>query len=327
MLLVVFVGLGCEPAEEVVEEPVEEPVDEPEEEVEEYPRRPINLIVPAGAGGGTDVLARALAANAGEHFLQPIIVRNVPGGEFTIGITEVLQSEPDGYTLGLTPTDPLVFAPHQLDLEYDIDDIFFFDTVALGAAALTVNPELGIDNVDDLLEYASENPNELQIAQSNLRFEMCVELLRDAGYEFENVPFPDGGETIAAIAGGHVDISLTSVAAAEGLHEAGQAQIIMTTVPEIVEIEGVPTIADHPEVEEILGQVIDTTLGVIAPQGIPEERIQFIEEALQKTFDEEGFSAMATRMGLPPLHVGMEEFEASTYEEYRIAEDLIERLE
>ncbi len=335
LIMMIFVALlmlglsGCGAPEEAPAPPVSPDTEPPEEAVappaEEYPRSPIFLIVPGGAGGGTDVLARVVAANAGEHFQQPLVVRNVPGGEFTIGITEALQSEPDGYTLALTPSDPLVFAPHTVAPEYDLEDIYFFDTVSMGAAALTINPDLGFESVDELLAYARDNPNELRIAQSNLRFEMCIELLRDAGYEFVNVPFPGGAETTAAIAGGHVDISLTSVAAVQGLHDAGMAKILMTTVPDLVNIDGVPTIEDYPEMNEILGAIIDTPLGIIGPKGIPEERLQFIHEALRKTFEEDGFIAMANRLGLPAFHVGADAFEQQTRAEYEIAKRIIEQ--
>ncbi|GEM_PF-3052760 len=294
---------------------------------EDFPEKPITIIVPAAAGGGTDILTRSFVANAGKHFGQPLIVQNVPGGEFTIGVYRALNSNPDGYTLLSTTTDPLVFAPHIMDVEYGIDDVEFFNTIAMGAAAITVNPNLGIETMDEFLAYAKENPNEIQIAQSSLRFNACIELLREAGFEFENIPFPDGNETVTALAGGHVAAAMTSVAAVEALHKAGNAIILVTSLPGEVEVEGVPNISQFPELEAAIGHIIDTTLGLVGPKGIPQDRVDFINEALNKSLAEEEFIQMSTGAGLPPIQLGPEEFEAKVRAEYSSAAELADKLE
>lgn len=292
-----------------------------------YPERPITIIVPAGAGGGTDILTRSFVANAGNHFGQPLIVQNVPGGEFTIGVYRALTSAPDGYTLLATTTDPLVFAPHIMDVEYDIDDVEFIDTLAMGAAAISVNPRLGIETMEEFLAYVKENPNELQIAQSSLRFNACIELMRDAGFELENVPFPHGSDTVTALAGGHIDAAMTSVAAVEALHQSGNAIILAISLSDEFDIEGVPGISEFPELDAAIGHIVNTTLGLVGPKGIPQDRLDFIFEAVRKSLAEEEFVEMSTNAGLPPIHMGAEAFEAAVRAEFESAKALGDKLE
>lgn len=80
-----------------------------------FPEKPVTFIVPFGAGGSTDILARTIADVMKNHLRQPIIVLNRPGGGGAVGVTEVVRPKPDGYTLGVVSNSALVF-PHMQDL-------------------------------------------------------------------------------------------------------------------------------------------------------------------------------------------------------------------
>ena len=93
-----------------------------------YPDHPITLVVPFGAGGGTDIPARLLAGMMEKRLGQPIVVQNVSGAGGTLGVAQVAAAKPDGYTLGYVPTGTMCLQPHVMKLPYGTDAFDFIGT-------------------------------------------------------------------------------------------------------------------------------------------------------------------------------------------------------
>jgi tripartite-type tricarboxylate transporter receptor subunit TctC len=89
--------------------------------LDRFPTRPIVMIMPTPPGGGTDILGRQLAKAAEKHLGQQIVVENKPGGNGTIGIGQLVQSKPDGYTIGAIWSGAVTTTPHTMQLPYDAD--------------------------------------------------------------------------------------------------------------------------------------------------------------------------------------------------------------
>src|ERR1700748_2845594 len=135
----------------------------------EYPDRPIRLIVPQAAGSATDTLARLLGPELADGLGQPVVVDNRPGGALTVGIDLVAKSSPDGYTIGMGPVGALAITRHMVaKLPYDIErDFQPIALIARGHLMLAVSPQLPVNSVQELIDYAKKNPGKLTNASSS----------------------------------------------------------------------------------------------------------------------------------------------------------------
>ncbi|MFS8978152.1 tripartite tricarboxylate transporter substrate binding protein [Cupriavidus necator] len=128
-----------------------------------YPSRPITLVVPAPPGGATDTLARALAEDLGKRLGQAIIVDNKPGGAGAIAVQAITRGAPDGYTMLLSHSSPLINTPHLYrNVQYDVRrDLAFITELAVGKIVLAVNRDVPARTVQELFDWAAKNPGKV----------------------------------------------------------------------------------------------------------------------------------------------------------------------
>lgn len=279
----------------------------------DYPTGPITIIVPSNPGGSFDLTARTLASVGQEYFGVPLLVKNIPGGGFTIGTEELVNSAPDGYTLHVSSFAPWVYAPQVMEVNYSAKtDAEFITCLVLARQVIAVHKNQPFDTMMELLEYVKENPGEITVAHSSTIHEVWLRALEEEGYIFTPVLFPGGGPATTAAAGGHADVLIGSVAAAIPFHDSGDLKMLMV-VPgsEVKLIEGIPDLEDYPYLKEIFGDTVWVVNGVHAPKGVPEERLEFIREAIKKTFDDTAFQTMLDRLGLEPFYMDSELYYSS----------------
>src|SRR5690606_33025785 len=109
--------------------------------VAEYPERPINMIVPAAPGGGTDTFGRKIADLAEKILNQQITVENRGGGSGTVGLTNIITAKPDGYTIGFVWNSPLTTLPHSLNVPYTKDDYSLLMSIGYSAYTICAQPD------------------------------------------------------------------------------------------------------------------------------------------------------------------------------------------
>ncbi len=135
----------------------------------QYPDKPVRLIVPQAAGSATDTVARILGAELGKELGQQIVIDNRPGGALTIGLDLTAKAEPDGYTICMGPIGALAITRHMVaKLPYDIERDF--QPIALatrGHLLLAVSPTLPFKSVQEVIDYAKDNPGKLLNASSS----------------------------------------------------------------------------------------------------------------------------------------------------------------
>jgi len=124
----------------------------------DYPNKPITMVIPYNAGGGTDTQARALIPTMEEMLGQPINVVNTPGAGGTVGIQEMLTAAADGYMIAGTPTGSIITNPIIQGLEYSIADMEFVGTTGLFQSAIVASGDAPYDTWDEFVAYAQENP-------------------------------------------------------------------------------------------------------------------------------------------------------------------------
>ena len=127
----------------------------------EYPEKPVTLIVPFGAGGATDGLARAILPALQEAVGEDVVVRNVSGGGGTIGAAAAASAKNDGYTMFLSPVAPVTVQPHMRDLPYDVDSFEPICRVSMNPVALHVNKNSPFRSMADVVAAAKANPSKL----------------------------------------------------------------------------------------------------------------------------------------------------------------------
>src|SRR2546427_7685678 len=132
---------------------------------QDFPSKPVRLVVPFPPGGPLDIAGRLIGKELHDRWGQPVIVENKPGG--TIGPEYVVNSAPDGYTLMIISSTPLVTLPHLQKVPYDVlKDLVGVTQTTLLTYALVVNPKEGIGSIQDLIARAKKEPGRLNYASA-----------------------------------------------------------------------------------------------------------------------------------------------------------------
>ena len=127
----------------------------------EFPAKPVTIIVPFSAGGGTDITTRTLAGPMAEALGIEIIVKNTAGAGGTIGAAETARANADGYTIGMMPVGPMTTQPHLRKLPYDPDSFDYICQAYSAPSSLVVRKDSAFNTLQDMLDYAKANPGEL----------------------------------------------------------------------------------------------------------------------------------------------------------------------
>jgi tripartite-type tricarboxylate transporter receptor subunit TctC len=243
-----------------------------------FPDRPIRIIVPVNPGGGTDIFARALQEIVGNSLGQPIIVENRPGASGTIGVQQVVEARPDGHTLGFVWNTPITSAPHTLGTRYTLASIAPVFQVGYSPFALCARPDFPATDLTSMIAAIRARPNTYTWGNEGLGGVMHLgveRILRRLGLEMQTVPFQGAGQTLPAFLGGHITFFGGSLVGAMPAVRAGTARCyFLTTVggnPSAPEGSGVGSLG-LPEM------AITIWWGMIAPQGIPADRMARLTE-------------------------------------------------
>jgi tripartite-type tricarboxylate transporter receptor subunit TctC len=246
-----------------------------------YPNRPIRLVVPYPAGGGTDIVARVLGQKLHESLGQPVVIDNRGGAGGTIGTAAVAKAAPDGYTLVLVPTshviNPSIYAKLAYDTEKDFAPITM---VASTAILMAVNPRVGADTMRGFVEAAKARPQEIAnfgSAGAGTVFHLTGELLKQlTGLPLQHVPYRGGAPTVTALIAGEIPLAFETVLALQPHVRAGTLRALATTSPRrSAAMPEIPTTAEagFPQM------VADNSYALFAPAGTPAVILARLNEA------------------------------------------------
>ena len=278
----------------------------------EYPERPIRLIVPQAAGSATDNAARLLAAVLGPELGQTVLVEDRPGGALTIGLDIVAKSAPDGYTLGMGPIGALAITRHMVkQLPYVIErDFQPIAVVARGQMLLAVSPQLPVNSVKELIDYAKAHPGKLTNASSSNGSpgHVGAELFKFmSGTDIVHVPYRGGAAAIQDLMSGRVDVMFESLQSITPFAKAGKVHAIAVTADHrSAAFPDLPTVAEAG----VPAYVAATWTGVIAPAGVPRVIVDKLNAAINKAMTSQAFVAKFTATGDEPGGGTPEEFAA-----------------
>jgi len=193
-----------------------------------YPDKPIELIVPYPAGGGTDVLARTFAKNLQKQLTKGILVVNKTGAQGTIGLNYLISQKPDGYTLLVVGTD-LVLGPHVGTTTHTYRDVTPLAMINADPMVIFVRADGAFNTVDDLVASAKKNPGAVSIGTSGLMGELNTTTFENkSGIKFNHIPYPGTAPEIVAVLGGQIDAGVTTTAEVSTFVAAGKIKILHT---------------------------------------------------------------------------------------------------
>lgn len=274
-----------------------------EARAETFPAKPITLVVPWPAGGSTDVVTRAMADAASRHLGQPVVVDNKAGASGTLGpATVAATAKPDGYTIVQMPITVYRF-PVMKDKKVTWDPFKDFTyiihmtgyTFVIGARA-----DGKFKTWKDVLDYARANPGKLTYgtpgAGTSLHIGMELISAHDK-IQATHVPFKGGAEVTAALAGGHVDISVEGTSMLP-LIEAGQFRPLMVwTEKRLARWPDTPSLRD-------LGYpwTFDSPWGIAGPKGMDPAVVQKIHDAFKKSLDDPRVLEIMDKHLMPPRY-------------------------
>ena len=244
-----------------------------------YPSRPTKLLVGFGPGGATDLLARAVAQKLSERLGQPVVVENRPGGGSAVAAEAVARAAPDGYTLFMGPSGPMVFAPAvQSKLPYDSVKSFTpIGIVASYPLVLVVGAETPIKSVQDLVAFSKANPDKSNYASSSALFQLSTELFKSrTGARLEHIPFKGSLDGTAAILKGEVLTALIDPGPIVPHVKSGKLRVLAHSGS-----GRNPDFPDSPSLKDLgIDVVVEVFSGVLAPAGTPAPIVERLEREL-----------------------------------------------
>ncbi|WP_224387651.1 tripartite tricarboxylate transporter substrate binding protein [Pseudonocardia sp. ICBG1293] len=277
-----------------------------------YPEDDITFIVPASPGGSTDPIARQFARQLETELGVSVIVQNRDGGGTTVGTNNVLQSRPDGYTIGMFIDSALALIPQLQDLPYEPGDAELLAGIADQPANLAVRADSPWQTAQEFLDDARANPGTIQVANSGAMAVTDLEvrkLAEAAGVDIQSVAFGGGGaEAFKALVGGQVDAVVGRAATFAGDVAAGNVRVLATfgDEPFAAAPGAVPTselgfdVGDTPEV-----------VGIGAPRGLPPQVRDRLVTATNAVAGSEEFQTFVRERGLRPRPQDPQEYQAT----------------
>ena len=251
----------------------------------QYPNKPIKMVVPFPAGGTTDIMARAMAAELQKSFGQAVIVENKAGAGGNIGSDYVAKAAPDGYTLlmGTVGTHAINVSLYP---KMPYDAVKDFSPVSLVAAVpnvLTAAPSLPINSVKDLIDAAKKDPNKITFASSGsgTSIHLSGELFKQlAGVQMTHVPYKGSSAALPDLMSGQVDVMFDNAPSVMPHIKGGKLKAIaVTSSKRSPALPNVPTIAESglPAFEA------SSWFGVLAPAGTPKDIVDKLSQAIVKS--------------------------------------------
>jgi len=276
----------------------------------DYPTKPITLMVPWLAGGGTDTGARILAAIAEKKMGQPIVVINKVGAGSQVGLTELARQKPDGYYIGcvsMPALNTIILDPERKAI-FDIDAFLPIINQVLDPGLIWVKADSPYKTLKDLLDDAKKRPMAVRASTTGILGDdhLAILMMQEAaGVKFRIVHFEGGAQQFTSTLGGQVEVSFDNVGSVVPRVRGGQVRGLAVMDPQRSKF-----LPDVPTTGELgFTQIIsNSTRGILGPKGIPDPVVKKIQAVFSEAMNSPDHMEKMDKAGLAVKPMMGEEF-------------------
>lgn len=265
---------------------------------QDYPNKPVRIIVPFAAGGGTDIFARIWSEGMGKALGQRFIVENQPGAAGAIGTKAGIAAEPDGYTVVAGTASTIAINPHVMGAEIGYQPLTDLKPVALFAYTpwiLVASAKLGVNSIEELIAYGKEHPGELTWGGWTSTGEIARKLFSlRTGIEIQQVPYDGAVAAMNDLVAGRTALATLDYTSARPFVESGDVKALAVTGANRTDLlPDLPSFGDSG-VKDV---DVNSWAGLFAPAGTPDDIVAKLNEETNKAFSDPEVRARLADLG------------------------------
>ena len=284
----------------------------------------VSLIVPYSAGGASDTVARIYASELEQSLGTSIVVSNVTGASGAIGLEQVRNSNPDGYTIAYMPVESTMLKALGFT-DLSTDDFRFIGRAMTIPAAVTVRADAPWDTFEDFVNYAKEHPGEIQVGNSgtgSIWHIAAASIEKECGVQFTHVPFDGAAPAVAALLGGNIQAVTVSPSEVKNNVDSGDFKVLC-----VLGERRSSVVPDVPTAQE-LG--IDITIqgwgGFAVPKDTPQAVIDILEKASETAINSDSVKKTLADRGYEHAYLSGSDMDQKASEELAYYSELIPEL-
>ena len=284
----------------------------------------VSLIVPYSAGGASDTVARIYASELEQSLGTSIVVSNVTGASGAIGLEQVRNSNPDGYTIAYMPVESTMLKALGFT-DLSTDDFRFIGRAMTIPAAVTVRADAPWDTFEDFVNYAKEHPGEIQVGNSgtgSIWHIAAASIEKECGVQFTHVPFDGAAPAVAALLGGNIQAVTVSPSEVKNNVDSGDFKVLC-----VLGESRSSVVPDVPTAQE-LG--IDITIqgwgGFAVPKDTPQAVIDMLEKASETAINSDSVKKTLADRGYEHAYLSGSDMDQKASEELAYYSELIPEL-
>lgn len=299
-----------------------------------YPEKPINMVIPYGTGGASDLGGRALAMSAAEYLGQPIMVSNQPGASGTTGSFKVLKSKADGYTVLLSRVSSQAMYPAQKikNKLYEWDSFDILTIIEVNPYVIAVRDDSPYKTLDDLGAAIKANPGKLKFAHSGvgtplyLGPQMLSMMAGGKPTDVVGVPFKADGDSKMALMGGQVDFLFVNLAGLVDQIKAGSLRALgICRADRHPDFPNMPCTAEMPKYKDLA--YLAGWSGLYAPKGLPADVTKTWTDVIQKVAKDQKWVDLCKKRGAEPMMTSPEESKAFVQKQVELFRQIYSTME
>lgn len=295
----------------------------PQLRAQDYPKGPINLVIPLAPGDATDTSARAMADELARELKVPILPVNRPGAGGALGTQLVVKAKNDGYTIVLTNNASLVFRSilDPKTANYDpLKDLTPLGLAMRSPSVLAVRGDAPYKTFNEMVDYSKKNPGAVRIGTAGAGSvgDFCVRTINTAtGAGLTMVPFTGASPANTALLGGHVEAVILALGTMTGHLKSGALRGIVTS-DKYPDFPDIPTMAELGYAQPLFG----IWVGYFAPANVPPEVMRALVPALERTIKSPGIAAKLRPLGIALEYAPPEKLLAEIRDEHQRVGDI-----
>ncbi|NGP45754.1 tripartite tricarboxylate transporter substrate binding protein [Bacillaceae bacterium SIJ1] len=291
----------------------------------DYPEKQVEVVVPVAAGGASDMVSRTIAAEMEKELGVPVVVTNKAGGSGAPGMYSVRDASADGYTVGYVPVELSMLESLGL-AEISPEDFTALGQLMTIPSAITVRSDAPYSTLEEFIQYANQNPGEVNIGNSgtgSIWHIAAAAFAQAAEIDVEHVPYEGAAPAVSALMGGHIDAVTVSTSEALSGIESGDFKVlaVMSDAPD-ANVPDIPTLQD-------LGYDVNLSGwgGFVVPKETPQDIVETLQAAFKTAYDSEAFQKLLEERGMTPGYKAGGDFQSFAKEQYDYFSEIISQIE